>query len=144
MLEPDSVLASTYRQVLEAAGHTVRRSVSAQDSIFQVDERQPDVILVELQLVAHSGIEFLYELRSYGEWLDIPVLIHSSIPPTEFADSATLLRDHLRVKEYLYKPQTSLQRLLREVRDAVAVDEEPVHRDGATISLVQALKPETV
>jgi CheY-like chemotaxis protein len=120
MLEPDAVLANTYRQAFETAGHTVRRTVSAQDGVFLVDELRPDVIIVELQLVAHSGIEFLYELRSYSEWQDIPVLIHSCIPPTEFQDSGDLLRDLLHVRGYLYKPQTTLTTLLREVRDIVA------------------------
>lgn len=120
MLEPDAVLAGTYRQAFQLEGHTVRRAVSAQDAVFQVDERQPDVILVELQLVAHSGIEFLYELRSYPEWQYIPVLIHSCIPPLEFESSRALLKDLLMVSKYLYKPQTTLQTLLREVRSATA------------------------
>jgi CheY-like chemotaxis protein len=113
MLEPDAVLAGIYRQAMENAGHTVRRSVSAQDGVFQVDERLPDVVIVELQLVAHSGIEFLYELRSYSEWQRLPVLVHSCIPPIEFEDSRELLRDMLHVRAYLYKPQTTLQTLLR-------------------------------
>jgi DNA-binding response OmpR family regulator len=118
MLEPDAVLAGIYRQALEAAGHKVRRTVSAQDGVFQVDTRLPDLVIVELQLVAHSGIEFLYELRSYSEWQNIPVLIHSCIPPTEFQDSQQLLREILKVQAYLYKPQTTLQALLRAVREA--------------------------
>jgi DNA-binding response OmpR family regulator len=119
MLEPDAVLASIYRQLFELHGHGVRRSVSAQDAVFQVDELMPDVILVELQLVAHSGIEFLYELRSYSEWQHIPVIIHSCIPPLEFQDSMQLLTGMLKVRTYLYKPHTTLQTLLREVRTAI-------------------------
>lgn len=118
MLEPDAVLADTYRQLFELAGYQVRRAVSAQDAVFQVDELRPDVILVEIQLVAHSGIEFLYELRSYSDWQHIPVLIHSCIPPIEFEDSMELLKNMLHVHQYLYKPQTTLQALLRAVREA--------------------------
>lgn len=118
MLEPDAVLARTYQQVFELHDHTVRQAVSAQDAVFLVDERKPDVVIVELQLAAHSGIEFLYELRSYPEWQYIPVLIHSCIPPIEFENSRELLKDLLMVRKYLYKPQTTLQALLREVREA--------------------------
>lgn len=117
MLEPDAILAQTYRQAFQLHGHTVRRVVSAQDAVYEVDESRPDVILVELQLVAHSGIEFLYELRSYTEWQHIPVMVHSIIPPCEFDDSMTLLRDMLGVRKYLYKPHTSLQTLLAAVRE---------------------------
>jgi DNA-binding response OmpR family regulator len=122
MLEPDAVLARTYRLALEHEGHSVRRTVSAQDAVFLVDEKLPDVILVEIQLVAHSGIEFLYELRSYAEWQHLPVLIHSSIPPSEFEDSIELLRNRLNVAAYLYKPQTTLQSLLRAVREVTVHD----------------------
>jgi DNA-binding response OmpR family regulator len=115
LLEPDTILANLYIRAFEHAGHAVRRTVSAQDAVFHVDELLPDVVIVELQLVAHSGIEFLYELRSYHEWQHIPVLIHSCIPPTEFSDSMGLLRDKLGVIQYLYKPHTSLLKLLRSV-----------------------------
>jgi DNA-binding response OmpR family regulator len=117
MLEPDAVLARTYRQAFEHMGHTVRRTVSAQDAVFLVDEQLPDVVLVEIQLTAHSGIEFLYELRSYAEWQRVPVIIHSCIPPTEFQDSMELMRGLLNVRSYLYKPHTTLQSLLRAVRE---------------------------
>ena len=120
LIEPDTVLANVYKTALEYQGHSVRRSVSAQNAVFLVDEKLPDVVIVELQLVAHSGIEFLYELRSYSEWQNIPVLIHSCIPPTEFTKSLKLLRDKLGVQKYLYKPRTSLQTLLRSVTEAVS------------------------
>jgi len=133
MLEPDAVLADVYSQALALDGHVVRRTVSAQDGVFKVDELRPDLILVELQLVAHSGIEFLYELRSYSDWQSIPVIVHSCIPPTEFEESGELLRDLLHVRGYLYKPQTTLRTLLREVHSIVDREhlEDALH-DAAT------------
>ncbi len=121
LLEPDRVLANLYIRAFEHLGHSVRRTVSAQDAVFKVDELLPDAVIVELQLVAHSGIEFLYELRSYHEWQHIPVLIHSCVPPTEFASSMNLLREKLGVVEYLYKPHTSLQKLLRSVAEVCPI-----------------------
>lgn len=119
LLEPDSILANLYIRAFEHVGHGVRRTVSAQDGVFHIDELLPDLVIVELQLVAHSGIEFLYELRSYAEWQKVPVIIHSCIPPTEFSDSLRLLRDKLGVQKYLYKPHTSLQTLLRSVTEVI-------------------------
>ena len=120
LLEPDKVLAELYIAALQQQGHVVRRTVSAQDAVFKVDELLPDVVIVELQLVAHSGIEFLYELRSYAEWQRIPVVIHSCVPPSEFDGSMNVLRKSLGVAEYLYKPHTSLRALLRTVRELAA------------------------
>jgi DNA-binding response OmpR family regulator len=119
LIEPDAVLAKLYLEAFKSAGHEARLTVSAQDAVFKVDEDLPDVVVVELQLVAHSGIEFLYELRSYAEWQNIPVIVHICIPPAEFMDSMELLRGQLGVTEYLYKPQTTLRKLLRSIREAV-------------------------
>lgn len=129
MLEPDEQLAGIYQTAFEHVGYAVRRSVSAQEAVFQIDDHLPDIIIVELQLVAHGGIEFLYELRSYCEWQHIPVLIHSCIPPIEFEDSMQLLTGMLNVKAYLYKPHTTLQTLLREVRTAMPGQAHPCLSD---------------
>lgn len=115
LVEPDRLLAQTYAKTLRSAGHQVMVTSGAQAGIIATDHRRPDVILLEIQLVAHSGIEFLYELRSYAEWQAIPVLIHTQVPLTEFADSWPLLHDDLGVHEYLYKPTTSLADLLQAV-----------------------------
>lgn len=120
MLEPDVVLARTYREVLEQAGHEVCVCREAQEAVFCVDDAIPAVILLELQLVGHSGIEFLYELRSYADWRAIPVVILSNVPPHEFNNNAALLRQTLGVSEYCYKPQTSLATMLSLTNRLVA------------------------
>jgi DNA-binding response OmpR family regulator len=116
LLEPDRMLADIYRQSLLSEGHSVTMCASAQSAIFAADEQSPDAVIVELQLIGHSGIEFLYEFRSYNDWRDVPVIIHSQVPPAEFNGSSKLLRQELGVKDYLYKPRTSLATLLRSVQ----------------------------
>lgn len=115
LLEPDRVLAGTYKQVLEFAGHSVVPVSSAQAAILAADEQTPDVAIIELQLIEHSGIEFLYEFRSYQDWQTIPVIVHTGVPASEFTGNSQLLREQLGVHHYLYKPQTSLQQLLKTV-----------------------------
>jgi DNA-binding response OmpR family regulator len=117
LIEPDRLLARIYFDALVAAGHKVQICATAQAGIFCADDIKPDIVLLELQLVAHSGIEFLYEFRSYPDWQDIPVIVTTNVPAGEFAGSWKLLRDQLAVSQYLYKPLTSLQRLLRTVND---------------------------
>jgi DNA-binding response OmpR family regulator len=112
-VEPDRVLAATYKKALEAEGFTVTPCASAQAAIFASDQQKPDLVIIEIQLVEHSGIEFLYELRSYPEWQDIPVVIHSQVPPAEFSSQAQLLKDNLGVKDYLYKPLSTLADLIK-------------------------------
>lgn len=115
LLEPDKVLASTYRQALMQAGHKVTMCATAQAAIFAADDLQPDLVIMELQLTGHSGIEFLYEFRSYDDWVAVPVLVLTNVPAGEFDGCWDLLKNQLNVQHYHYKPLTSLRALLRSV-----------------------------
>ena len=117
LVEPDHILATTYSQALQTAGHHVVIEPTAQAAISAADASKPDLVILELQLVEHSGIEFLYEFRSYTDWQAIPVIIQSQVPPQEFADNWQLLQDELGVQTYLYKPRTSLSGLLQAVTE---------------------------
>ena len=121
LIEPDRVLAETYRQALLGEGHRVVCCASAQAGIISADQHQPDLIILELQLIEHSGIEFLYELRLYQDWRDIPVIIQTQVPPVEFSANRQLLREQLGVRIYLYKPQTSLRELLAAASEHLPV-----------------------
>lgn len=115
LVEPDRLLARSYAQALQNDGHRVLCSPNAQQAIFAADELVPDLVVLELQLVSHSGIEFLYEFRSYPDWQNIPVVILSQVPPAEFVDNWQLLQEQLGVIEYLYKPHTTLAKLQKAV-----------------------------
>jgi len=116
LVEPDQKLAQTYTEYLVARGHAVVGRMGAQSGILAADCQEPDVVILELQLAAHSGAEFLHEFRSYGDWQHIPVIILSNVAPQEFRASEKLLRK-LGVKVYLYKPTTSLAGLLSAVEE---------------------------
>jgi DNA-binding response OmpR family regulator len=121
LLEPDRLLAETYRQALMHAGHTVTPCASAQGAVMAADQQTPDVVIMELQLIEHSGIEFLYEFRSYSEWQSIQVIIQSQVPPSEFSANWQSLKQQLGIETYLYKPHTSLQKLLKAVAGCQSV-----------------------
>lgn len=110
LIEPDRALADTYEQALTSAGHEVVRRTSAEGGIHALDLQAFDMVILELQLSLHNGVEFLYELRSYSDWQALPVIVHTFTPrPDWLAESAW---DYLQVSEYLYKPTTTLQHLI--------------------------------
>jgi DNA-binding response OmpR family regulator len=119
LLEPNTLLAKSYTQAFQLAGHTVGHATGAQAAVDVADKQTPDVVVVELQLPQHTGLEFLHEFRSYPEWQDVPVVVHSMLPPSQSAAVADVLRRDLGVRIMLYKPRTTLQQLLRAVREAV-------------------------
>jgi DNA-binding response OmpR family regulator len=118
LVEPDKLLAETYGQVCKQAGVTVHTENNAQDAILAIDKYHPKLIVLELQLANHNGVEFLYELRSHSDWQKIPVLLHTLIPATDLQINATI-KQQLGIAGYLYKPQTSLRALLSEIQKIV-------------------------
>jgi DNA-binding response OmpR family regulator len=118
LIEPDRVLAAIYKEAIEMDGLAAVTVVTgAQAAIMAADEHKPDLVILELQLIEHSGVEFLYEFRSYPEWQAIPILVQSIVPFSEFHDNWHLLQDELGVRAYLYKPHTSLHQLLSSVKE---------------------------
>lgn len=118
LIEPDAVLAKTYEQALTRAGYELRRASSAQAAIHEVDAHTPDIIILELQLSAHNGVEFMYELRSYPEWQNIPVVVLSNIPEAESGlDKNTASK--LGIKKYCYKPRTTLKKLIESIESEI-------------------------
>jgi len=114
IVEPDRALGNIYSEALNSVGyHTVVAS-SAQTALHAIDENLPNLIILELELATHNGIEFLYELRSYIEWQSIPVLILSQVTPNKSAKQPKAW-GQLNVAGYLYKPSTKLSNLIAKV-----------------------------
>lgn len=119
VVDADKRLRGTYVEVLEIAGYSVTPAASAQASIGAIEDRAPDLILLELQLQAHSGVEFLHELRSYPEWQSIPVVLHTMVPWSDLKDFKQAF-ESLGIIDYAYKPETSLKQLVALVDDALS------------------------
>jgi len=130
LIEPDRPLAQTYQTVLENAGYAVFWCPHAQLAIIAADKMKPSLVIIELKLAAHSGIEFLYEFRSYPDWVNVPVLVLSSVPMEESGVAGRLTAE-LNLAGYLYKPQTSLKKLSATVEKLLA-PKRPKAKAGAT------------
>src|SRR4051794_26809551 len=87
LLETDNVLAQAATDYLEKNGHSVDWQVDPQEAIICLDVQPADFVILELVLAGRSGVEFLYELRSYPDWLDLPVFIYTAIPQRDVGTS---------------------------------------------------------
>ena len=111
VVEPNITLAKIYKTILIKNKHRVWLAKNAQEAINIADKNNPDIVILELQLPQHNGLEFLYEFRSYYEWRNTPVIIQSLVPPDEFKDNY-ILWHKLGVSDYLYKPKSTLVQLM--------------------------------
>lgn len=103
LVEPDYVLMNVYSQALSEAGHQVVAKSSAQDAVDSLNVDYFDLIIIEIQMAGHNGVEFLHELRSYSEWQELPIILLTIVPRSSFGVQDEVLKK-LGIKDYLYKP----------------------------------------
>ncbi len=113
LIEPDSILNKTYAQALIKQGHTVSSAKTIERAIQLLDQEKIELVITEIQIALHNGLEFIYEMRSYPEWQSIPIIINSFVPANKFADSNSL--NQLNIADVLYKPNVSLKQLCDKV-----------------------------
>jgi DNA-binding response OmpR family regulator len=111
LIEPDAILSELYKRLFKTEGYTVATVRGAEAGIQAADVKTPDMVIMELQLVGHSGVEFLYEFRSYPEWQDIPVIVHTSLGYNELRQFETAL-SQLAVAVCLHKNEQQPRTLL--------------------------------
>ncbi|OGL25810.1 hypothetical protein A3E49_01040 [Candidatus Saccharibacteria bacterium RIFCSPHIGHO2_12_FULL_49_19] len=114
VIEADQVLAENLKLALRRAGHKAIWHQDLQAAIESVDEDSPEVIVMDLITAGHSGIEFLYELRSYSEWQSLPVVLYSSLAPQELLGLDQALED-LDISAFHYKPKSTLAEVISSV-----------------------------
>jgi DNA-binding response OmpR family regulator len=110
LLETDAILAKSAINYLESCGHSVDWQVDPQEAIISIDVQPVDIVILELVLAGRSGVEFLYEMRSYPDWLSLPVVIFTTIPQREVGASLAGF-EQLNIRAYHQKHNTPLETL---------------------------------
>lgn len=112
----DRQLAGRTADYLRLKGYRVTAHTDPQHAITTADNQPPALAVIDLLLAGRSGVEFLYELRSYPEWQDIPVIITGHQYPDDIRPFKPAF-DQLNVSSYLPTPLTSLPQLEQEIRN---------------------------
>ncbi len=121
IIEPDRLLSKIYLDFFSKEDFDIEIAHNAQNAINSVDKNIPSAIVIELQLTDHSGLEFLYELRSYKDLQQVPVIVYSIVPVDEFKDSMESLLTELNVSKYLEKETTPLWYLSDELKKIIKI-----------------------
>ena len=114
LIESDRLLGASTQQALKRAGHRVNLQVDPQAAVDGADGARPDVIIMDLQFAGRSGVEFLYEFRSYPDWANVPVVVYSGLSLEEL-EQARRGFSQLNVAGFYSKSIVSLAQLTRAV-----------------------------
>ncbi len=119
LIEPNTVLARQYSEAITDELNEVVIAHSAETALSALDA-PTDMIVLELQLGPHNGLELLYEIRSYEDLAETPVVILSNVSSSYVTNAKSY--ELLGISEYLYKPQTTLRSLKRTITSLLEDD----------------------
>jgi DNA-binding response OmpR family regulator len=116
VVEDDPFLSDLYVSALSMAGYAVTSATDAQEALDVLDEYGADVMVLDLLLPAHNGLEVLQELQTHTDWCNLPILILSAQRP-DLLQPMKIELQRLNVKGYLYKPDTKPADLLAAIAE---------------------------
>lgn len=121
-IEPDSVMRRIYKKSLSSKKYKVYIFSSAEEAIKSMDTIIPDLIVMEIQLPGHNGVELIHELRSYTDLCEVPIIINSLVPQEAFMVTNKSMKAN-RTIAYFYKPQTNLEKLSNSIEEVLTNSE---------------------
>ncbi len=116
--EDDEIVSQLLRLLLERAGGTVHTVADGQAARAFIEGRPaPDVVLLDVMMPFHDGVELVRRIRSQPGWADVPTLMLTS--KSDEADIVEALE--AGANDYIVKPFQPNE-LLARVRRFVRKD----------------------
>ena len=116
IVDDDPTLSEVMRDKFEQSGHTVYPVLDPKKALFEAEQNNPDVIVLDLMMTRLSGTELLIAFKDHADLKGIPVLVFSN---KDFEnEESELIR--LGAAKCLVKSDTSLSELVEVVKKLVA------------------------
>ena len=75
VMEDEDALATLLQYNLEKEGYDVTVAADGEEGMLQIDERQPDLVLLDWMLLKLSGIEVCRRIRGKAETRNLPIIM---------------------------------------------------------------------
>ena len=124
LVEPDVIMGQMLVSEASKRHYSIAWNKTAEAAIHSADEKKPDFVLIELQISKHNGVEFLYEFKSYTEWMNVPVFIYTSLPSVEMA-AIFKVSKQLNIKAVYHKSHCTIEQLYDSISKEVSVHATP-------------------
>lgn len=115
IIEDDPVISQMYRMKFEADGFSVQLAHDGKKGVALVEDFQPDIILLDIQMPVMDGTEALEEIRSHDWGKEIPVIVLTNMGEEE---SPKHLRK-LGIHSYIVKADLTPSQVVAKVKDAL-------------------------
>jgi two-component system phosphate regulon response regulator PhoB len=124
IVEDEAALVELIRYNLEKEGYEIEVANDGEEAILLIEERQPDIVILDWMLPKLAGIEVCRRLRSRAATRNLPVIMLTA--RTEEADRVRGL--DIGADDYMTKPFSMselvarIRAVMRRIRPALAED----------------------
>lgn len=113
VIEDDKFLTDLIAQKLSREKFEVRVAVDAKEGLKAIEEKRPDLILLDLILPGLDGFEFISLLKKNSQISSIPVIVLSNLSGKEDIERAMTLG----AADFIIKAEFSLSGIVDKIRD---------------------------
>ena len=118
IVEPSKDLAKVISKSFTTKGAITDIAHTAQAGISRADKNKPDIVILELLISEHNGLEFIHEFKSYHDWFDVPIVIYSNLSAEESGRAVGWTTD-MNIIKHFYKPTVTLEELNNYAKNVV-------------------------
>lgn len=113
VVEDDVDLNKAYQIILERAHHTIQTAFNGADALKQLDDFDPELILLDLLMPVKSGVEFLRDITKQDKQAGMKVVIFTNL------ENSPEINEAFRLGAYkcIVKSWTAPQGLVKVVND---------------------------
>lgn len=113
ILEDDLALAKSLSTALGREGYAVFSAADGEAGLRTIEEKKPDLIILDLVLPRKSGFEVMGEINSRDDLKNIPVMVLTNLESSE--DVNRMLE--LGVRSFLVKTNYSLEEVVAKIKE---------------------------
>jgi len=123
--EPD--FAALLRSILINGGYTVAMAYNWEDAIKELDAKTPDLVTLDINMPAKSGVFFYRDIKTNRKFCDIPVVVVTGLTRDD-KDMENVIRSLMEL-EHVPHPEAYVEKpvagphFLRTVQEALLSSE---------------------
>jgi CheY-like chemotaxis protein len=113
IVDDAEVARATLGRLLQREGYHTVLAENGRDALESLqNQREPDLIVLDLNMPDLDGLELLEILHQHPRWQSIPVIMLSAVSDTHSVHRA----QQLGAKEYMVKAAFSVREMLQHVK----------------------------
>lgn len=120
IVEDDNVLQEMYLEKFEMNGFNVESASTGREGLESLEQKKPDIILLDILMPDMNGLEMLKEMKKTKEHRDIPVVLLTNLGESKI-DMDQELSFALGIKDYLIKTKHTPDDVVKRAKQILKI-----------------------